>query len=1606
MTEPNIFDSFEGGGEPETNLFDSMAPETSKKMAPVAAIRNKAAALAMLKGGDPIANFRDVIASTEQGDNAVMSQYEQQVKQSAKDRDFTGVYSVLSDPTVPFEQKKQAINSLQAPSPINDTNGILMSQALAAESKGENSEEEKARMALVGNMEANLLARREIQNKINEFLITRHSDRAKGTWEATKGEVGPGMGSEIAARMSNKGVWGKIVDFWLPGSAMQERQQQLIEMEPREAAAAITSIIDELKDLDGFLIDEDDSYNKLQYLQEVASGEVLSTPEKVLMNLDPWLSVLGLGASKALRSGKISLRNLAAERAKKGIDATVDAVKGAATPAIENAVKTVSRAPDESLLSKATLPDPQELKLAGLKEERVQLRKDLRAAETNNKASISQRIEELDKKIRELKRGKEAPSEMDSAIKAVLLNQTVRMDLPSSVGNVVAAANPSMARSLFKAVVDSPDDMLAKSIYGTSKADVLVANLAPQIESVDGAVVTKVPEINRTVKPTFAAEEILEGSDNLQFTDKEIETARANIRTKFTSTGLVPNDAMGGLKFTEEGELVTVSGVYGTPEGGFSSVEEAISQTKYLMRELGVTEKNIEVLEANGITHRPADVSKAAGKEGNYYVRVNVPYQVTLDDVGTPEWLDVKLNILDRLPMTLSKDSGQASRWALDAASMLHPTLTGAAVRAEDLGAGMTAVLVEEVKEFTDIYDKLPKARQAKMQDYLKRKNLEGTPDNPMELAAEFDPNEIDAIGKFRKFWDTHFFLENRSVVVSWRNEGYKVIDTANTKMYARPVHENFRRQISRVYDPSTGKVVNQSVTDADGLYSLGGYYAKLRRPEKIDGVDVEHIMIRNTPQEYMRSLNDTDQVLNKRDGYFQLYYKAPKFVDVVKKDAKGGVVSRRTVAVANDTGEAEGFAKKLNLDPGEEYQIRSDKNAVRAGSDEWYDLNSTGGRMATRHRGAPLNPAGSVTHLGDADYIVNPIDSAVRAAKSIGTHSAMRPIIETMKRRALEQYWEVMPKNSIGGRAYPSDFNQIGEVGADSKLLADARTTWGYIWFLENGYLNQADNLYKTVMGLTSDMLGAKGFYKLERAAVSAQQKSPAGVAKGAVFKAAIAAHPIRQFLLQMHQSSRMSVYLLNPMAIKEAVGHFSDYLKGSLFNVNTEFRKFVKESGMMEAITQQNLIRETSEVALDHSQKILRGANAPFDWLRNIGFVNGEKFSTLGHLSAVYTKYRRDGKDLADLRVRAQAYSEARALMGDMNRAGDMPYNQNWASVVLQFMQVPHKMFLQATNRRIPAKERAKLVAGDLMFFGLPVWAVQNSFTEEMIPDAELRAKLIDGAESSIVNWFLQDLFESEYSVDLSSLAPNDMSGWRAWLETLWSEGNDDVLANSPVGRLLGQNGRVAHAFHMLGRYFQPFIDETATPVEFMTVATEIAKISSGFSDYQKAMLIKQFGEIRDANGNLIQGGVPEYAAWFQLFGLGSRDVKWMYETIKAENKRKKSKTEELRQVYNETKKFYSAMEEGGMEDARQATMITGAMLNIYKDDIEARKQIMSWVRSDMLGADFNLANKLIKSAGVIDEGERRRIIEMAPIDSNLKQQLIENSNQWSIHHNKEEE
>lgn len=1544
----DILDEVVGTPQENVSLEELVLQPGQGLRLPKNSVRNRAATTALLSDPEKaIENYGLMMHEQEQGQDVLGKQLRNNILASSKQLDMKGVMSVLSDPSIPIEQKQEAIKSINQSQILTDQGNTLFTNSLMKESANETIEAEDARLSSIDAIREIYQARSDIQGITNVHAASLKDADGKTFAELLELWVMP-FGNTVNAGKLNKAVnkdqtvWQKIKGFLLPGSSTANLRERLESIPPEKRVEFAKSIVDAISNNSGVVFSNDNQFAQYEKAHSIFEEGGYGSVQEFLDNVSPLLDIIGIG------------------QVFRGTSKVGKALKK--TKEVVEAPKSVAPTLGQRLETKPAVPTI--LGGTGL------------------------RVETPKKQVAALFK----PRTVEDSVDRVVLNSVVREEHPASPAAIIQQANPQQARALHATVVNSQTDEVAEALYGTNREQAIINDTFPQVDSGSGAVIAKPVDIQRDIRRELQVpDELINMVNNTgatYFTAEERARARAHVVNNFShAEGLTINEPMSSFKI--DGGRINIGAVYGTPEGAFTDPVQAFRQARAALSNYGVLDSEITLLRKDGLDYVPIGLGdEVPDGPGNYLVRVDTYHEFDPTDIGRLETFDVKRNLFDRLGPTVSKTGGSVTRYLFDAASTLHPIYTGAASVVSDTTAKFDKFLLGIADEYAKKFTKFNKQRQDKIEKYILEANFNEIKFDHTDLVARgFSPDEIDALRSWKKFWDGHFYLENYDLVRTLNAQGYQLFKNQNTELYAKPIAKN--QNIGAIYDPSTDRVITHTKAEGDALYTAGGTYARLRRPASFNGDVAEYMIVRNTPTEYLRKFRDSDQVLNYRNGYFQLQYKAPKFVDEI--DATG---KARTVAVAGDTAEAQRFADRMTTSTGNQYRVRGDERALRRDDDAWWDLASASGRIAQRQRGKLLEDGSGLNHLGDTSYIINPVDSATRAAKSIAGRTVARPMLEAAKARFMQQYERLIPGNGMGGVRWPKSVKEIGAKGEHtSKEIADARTTYEYINYLENGYINGIDDVFKAGMNAMADILGSAGMSRTERALTTVGDAAPMSLAKNSVFMAYIGTNPLRQLIIQPHQAIRTFAY--NPQAwfSGNMVKLMTEFATDKLGSGTSAFAKFVEDSGLLDAVDKQNLVRGTLTEAADSTNKTIRNISRTANVFRKVGFDIGEQVNLLAHSAAVYDRYKRLGRNLADKAVRDEAYTEIRALSYDMNFAGDMPYNQTTPSMVLQFMQVPHKAFLQATNRKLSPSVRRRVIAGDLIMWGPPTALIGSTIGVDILPDnPELQEAFLWGAESWAINTALSEVLGEDIGIDLSSLAPYDMTGWKKFAMAMYEGGLHDLLLNSPAGQLFFKDGsRFDNAISSLGRFMGLVEDDDETPETFLSVMHETAKISSGYNNAYKAKLLLDAQKRLDQYGVTIDKNVNHVEAWAQLLGFGTADTRDLYQMSLQMSKDVKTHKEEVIKVYEDVKRYYAEKLQVENNDPKFITKVSGRMLKVFADDPVALNIIRNKFADDLKGKDNQLLDLFLRRSGIPSLGGLKDQIKQMPATDEQKALML---------------
>ena len=665
--------------------------------------------------------------------------------------------------------------------------------------------------------------------------------------------------------------------------------------------------------------------------------------------------------------------------------------------------------------------------------------------------------------------------------------------------------------------------------------------------------------------------------------------------------------------------------------------------------------------------------------------------------------------------------------------------------------------------------------------------------------------------------------------------------------------------------------------------------------------------------------------------------------------------------------------------------------------------MQQAGGRSAQKVRGKRLEDATSTVSDPSMNNIMGPVESMVSSARSISNRVSMRDMMEATKARFMSQFDEYLPTGQYGQKVLPGNIDDIlyrGGQTPNQKKLADARTTFEYIKYLEDGYINAIDDGYKATLKALSDVAGSVGLSKAERGlGWMSEARGPSAMAKNLAFNMYLATNPFRQMIIQGHQAIQLTANFPRWVASGRAVPQVSvltsfqlgidpskAILRGAgltMEEAKIMYKQF-QRTGQTASIDKQNLIRSSLGDLADTvvGGKIKKWASMPLTAMRRIGFDAGENVNTMTSWLAHRDQAIREGKDFSRADVQDMVSGKARNYTYNMNAAGDMPYNQNALAAVFQFMQVPHKAMTQMIfNRALSPAQKLRLVGFNTLMYTLPPAAMYSLFGDILPDDPEVRDAVVQGMEGLVLNKLIETSTGEESRIDFSGLSPADMFGTYDFIHSLFTTDVGTVVASTPSGQLFfGNNPRVTNFAKTAARYFN-LIDDYEDVTTFGNVAHDFASLSSGYSNGFKAAYALQYQRKLNTMGGITDSNVTRPEAVAQVFGFGTLDEAQKRYVNDKTYKATKAYEDDVKAWYKDFKK-HIARQGITPGEVDHTTKVFGEAWRVWgNDDYQARQIISRELKKDAQAGDTRMYQSVMKATGVMNHNEVKGLIKAIP-------------------------
>lgn len=343
----------------------------------------------------------------------------------------------------------------------------------------------------------------------------------------------------------------------------------------------------------------------------------------------------------------------------------------------------------------------------------------------------------------------------------------------------------------------------------------------------------------------------------------------------------------------------------------------------------------------------------------------------------------------------------------------------------------------------------------------------------------------------------------------------------------------------------------------------------------------------------------------------------------------------------------------------------------------------------------------------------------------------------------------------------------------------------------------------------------------------------------------------------------------------------------------------------------------------------------------------------------------------------------AKARSYTYNMNRAGEMPYNENFLGLVFQFMQVPHKTLLQTTtNRNLTKAQKAKLATFNMaMYGGVPGTAMTAWFTDWLPDNQEWREALLQGLEGYAFNKFASLMYGEDVTIDYSSLAATDQTGLLEFITQMFTEPGKLVAESPAAGLLFGSSPRITNFAKTAAEYFHFVEPADQNPVKTMELLNEFGKLSSGWSNAMKARVVLQTGKKVSSSGNVVADDLNAVEGWAALAGLPTLEESRNYWVGNEMYEKREAFESDVKEWYKQVK---LAMSREGLtaEERHFQQQVLNLAAENFKDTPRAFDIIQQQLKYDIEGNnDMALHDSIIKSFEWMQADDAEEIINTAP-------------------------
>lgn len=1070
---------------------------------------------------------------------------------------------------------------------------------------------------------------------------------------------------------------------------------------------------------------------------------------------------------------------------------------------------------------------------------------------------------------------------------------------PTSLLQTAAETNPTMAKEILASLDTLPEDAVRTATGGMTKEEALADLALPEVKSSTTDAVRPKPQL-------FVDEQVkVSGTydPGLNLTTKEIKKLTDERLAAFngvqSSAGVSVRPEMTSISDTEYGQ--NISAMYGDGNTGFNSASDMVNRVAYSLKTQGIRPEDITVMQRTPEGYKPLakGIDVESLPKGDYMARVDttLPYESTFDKKA----LDVRFNAIDRIGgisnFMVGHDQGTVSSHFFHPGQQFTKQIAGAAQVAVDNAAFVQSGFAHLGKDFEKSFGKLNAVEKEKVASYLMDANRNQIPFDREYLLHDkgFSERQIESIAHFKTINDTAWVLENRDYVKSMSSRGYGMYtDSTGSELLARKLHRNVSIDgIREVYDPVEDRVINFNQAMKDEVYNKGYHLAELKDHLELNGGNVNHILVRDSADSYLRALNPEDKILQYREGYYKVAHKENFFVIRNIKDKSGKVLYTKAIGKADSVHEAETVAKSIADRHGGMSYIRDNDGKSDLFLQKWNkqfsgegkDFDGTlYGRSSQRFRGKPLETYDPTAEGLSNGRVLSPIEAIQHTTSSLSNRTSMRSFIENYRKRFLAVYEDMLPVDKNTGLHYiPDDISKIGtRSGISTGRLADARSHYAYMNMLERGNVDAMDKMMSDIASYMADITANnKDLGKLEKGLLAVEKVKPSSLAKATAFYMTLGSNLFGAMITQGSQGlSNLMFTTLNPYFYKQMFAISAAVAKVGPKSLIKEGETLVDDlvsSGMTQA-TNIHGLRSWAEVGTGGGSLTSLSFKRPITSIFKIlqlGNAAGEDFNLVTAWLAKRSDFAlANGGRNPTSRELAEIHAQARTLSFSMNRAGEYAFQKNSLGVIMQFKAALLKAItVGVLDKDIPFIDRLRVVLAPAMLYGLPAgltsYLTSTVQTTEGLTQ-ETKDNIQKHLEGSLVGGWLSR--HTGTDIYMGKFNPLDVQGMASTLFDVTENMPISFFTKSPAGSVY--TNKVQPLFKTFGQWVGLTEPESGIPTTGEDFLKKLGEMTTGTSNAMKAYVMYKTGVMKSGKGDIIQSEVTKEQAIAKFFGIDTQN------------------------------------------------------------------------------------------------------------------------------------